>query len=267
MSSPLVSERVENALRDIGLTEYETLAYLSLLRSGELTAESVSEASSIPYSKVYSVLDGLRERGWIETEGGRPRRYYPRSPEDALRSEQLRLETEFEDNRDEIVRELQPLFEQKEIREMPEIWMVRGEKNTLEKVVELVGKAKKEIMLALPWTAEGVFPTFDSLDDLGGINLRRLLYNKIEIKVLTTEEAVKAIGNQYLGLAEVRVCEELFGGGLVVDGREILLFLDLVQPYGPDMAIWSSHESLTKISMNYFQHLWDNAVPHETRAG
>ena len=118
MSSPIISDKVERALRDIGLTEYETLAYLSLLRSGELTAENVSEASSIPYSKVYSVLENLRERDWIEIEGGRPRRYYPRSPEDALRSEQLRLESEFEGNRDTIVQELQPMFEQKEIREV-----------------------------------------------------------------------------------------------------------------------------------------------------
>ncbi|TRO47336.1 TrmB family transcriptional regulator, partial [Candidatus Bathyarchaeota archaeon] len=52
MSSPLISERAERALREIGLTEYETLAYLSLLRNGEMTAENVSDASSIPYSKV-----------------------------------------------------------------------------------------------------------------------------------------------------------------------------------------------------------------------
>ena len=263
MSSPLVSEKVEKALRDIGLTEYESLAYLSLLRSGELTAENVSEASSIPYSKVYSVLDSLHERGWIETEGGRPRRYYPRAPEDALRSEQLRLEAEFEGNRDTIIQELQPMFEQKEIREMPEIWMVRGEKNTLDKVVELIGRARKEIMLVLPWTPDGLFSTVDSIFLTQDINLRRLLDSTIEIKVLTTKEAVEALDRQHLGLAEVRVCEELFGGGLVVDGRESLLFLDLALPYGPDMALWSAHESMTRISTIYFQHLWDNAEPYE----
>jgi sugar-specific transcriptional regulator TrmB len=186
VSSPLVSDKVEKALRDIGLTEYEMLAYLSLLRSGELTAENVSEASSIPYSKVYSVLDNLHERGWIEIEGGRPRRYYPRPPEDALRSEQLRLEAEFEENRDIIVQDLQPLFEQKEVREMPEIWMVRGEKNTLDKVVELVGRARKEIMFALPWIPEGLLPTISSMADAQDLDLQRIFDSKIEIKVLTT---------------------------------------------------------------------------------
>ena len=263
MSSPIVSDKVEKALRDIGLTEYESLAYLSLLRSGELTAENVSDASSIPYSKVYGVLDNLHEKGWIETEGGRPRRYFPRSPEDALRSMQLRLEAEFDENRDTIVQDLQPLFEKKEIREMPEIWMVRGEKNTLDKVVELVSRTKKEIMFALPWTPEGLLPTISSMAAAQDLDLQRIFDSKIEIKVLTTKDAVKAIDKQYLALAEVRVCEELFGGGLVIDGRESLLFLDLALPYGPDMAIWSAHESMTRISTIYFQHLWHNAEPYE----
>jgi sugar-specific transcriptional regulator TrmB len=258
-----VSDRVEKALRDIGLTEYESLAYLSLLRSGELTAENVSDASSIPYSKVYGVLDNLHEKGWIETEGGRPRRYYPRSPEDALRSMQLRLEGEFEENRDIIVQELQPLFEKKEIREMPEIWMVRGEKNTLDKFIELASRARKEIMFALPWTSEGLLQTMSSMAAAQDLDLQRIFDSKIEIKVLTTMDAVKAIEKQYLALAEVRVCEELFGGGLVIDGRESLLFLDLALPHGPDLAIWSAHESLTRISATYFQHLWDNAEPYK----
>lgn len=258
-----MSEKAERALRELGLTEYEMLAYLSLLRSGLLTAESVSEASSIPYSKVYSVLESLHERGWIDIEKGRPRRYYPRSPEDALRSEQLRLEAEFEKNKDILIQELQPLFEGKEIREMPEIWIVRGEKNTIEKVVELAGKARKEIMFALPWRPEGVLPTISSMEVAQEFDLQKVLDSKIEIKVLTTKDAVKVIDPQYLALAEVRVCEELFGGGLVIDGRESLLFLDLVLPHGPDMAIWSAHESLTQISTIYFQHLWDNAEPYE----
>jgi sugar-specific transcriptional regulator TrmB len=258
-----VSDKVEKALRDIGLTEYESLAYLSLLRSGELTAENVSDASSIPYSKVYGVLDNLHEKGWIETEGGRPRRYYPRSPEDALRSMQLRLEGEFEENRDIIVQELQPLFEKKEIREMPEIWMVRGEKNTLDKFIELASRARKEIMFALPWTSEGLLQTMSSMAAAQDLDLQRIFDSKIEIKVLTTMDAVKAIEKQYLALAEVRVCDELFGGGLVIDGRESLLFLDLALPHGPDLAIWSAHESLTRISATYFQHLWDNAEPYK----
>ena len=73
MSAPVLSERTEKALRDIGLTEYESQAYLSLLTSGEETAENISQLSNIPYTKVYSVLESLEARGWVEHGSGRPR--------------------------------------------------------------------------------------------------------------------------------------------------------------------------------------------------
>ena len=263
LSTPLISEKVEQALREIGLTEYETLAYLSCLQHEDLTAENVSEISSIPYSKVYSVLDSLKEKGWVEVEGGRPRRYHPRSPDDAMRAEQIRMEESFEANRAVIVGELQPLFEGKEIREMPEIWMVRGEKGTIEKAMELVGKAKREVMLALPWMPENAIGDLPLAQALGDENLRKIQDSDVRIQVLTTREIVAKMGNALLATAEVRVTDQLFGGGLVVDGKDSLLFLDMVHPAGPDIAIFSEHEAITRISTVYFKHLWDNAEPFD----
>lgn len=259
VSSPLISEKAERALREIGLTEYETLAYLSLLRNGEMTAENVSDVSSIPYSKVYSVLDNLNDKGWIDVEGGRPRKYFPRSPDDALRAEQLRLESDFEANRVIIVGELQPLFEEKDIREMPEVWMVRGEKSTVDKAMELIGKAKKEVMLAFPWLPETVLAGSPLGLTLGEENLNRIVNSDIKVQLLTTKETARSVDSAILAIAEVRVTDQLFGGGLVVDGKESLLFLDMVHPAGPDLAIWSDHESLTRISTFYFKNLWDSA--------
>jgi sugar-specific transcriptional regulator TrmB len=262
MSTPLISEKVERALREIGLTEYETLAYLSLLRNGEMTAENVSDASSIPYSKVYSVLDSLHDKGWIDLEGGRPRKYFPRSPDDALRAEQLRMESEFEENREVVVGELQPLYEEKDIREMPEIWMVRGEIGTVDKAMELIRKAKKEVMLAFPWLPETLLEESPLVSALGAENLRRIQDSDIKIQVLTTKKIAESIDSLLLATAEIRVTDQLFGGGLVVDGRECLIFLDMVHPAGPDIALWSAHESLTRISTFYFQNLWDSAEPY-----
>ena len=262
MSSPLISEKAEKALREIGLTEYETLAYLSLLRNGEMTAENVSDASSIPYSKVYSVLDSLHDKGWIDLEGGRPRKYFPRSPDDSLRAEQLRMESAFEKNRDIIVGELQPLYEEKDIQEMPEIWMVRGKMGTVEKAMELIGKAKKEVMLAFPWLPETVMEESPLVSALGEESLRKIQDSEIKIQVLTTRRIAESVDSPLLHMAEIRVTDQLFGGGLVVDGKECLIFLDMVHPAGPDIALWSAHESLTRISMFYFQNLWESAEPY-----
>jgi sugar-specific transcriptional regulator TrmB len=261
MSLPLISERAEKALRDIGLTEYETLAYLSLLKSGQMTAESVSQASSIPYTKVYGVLEGLEERSWVEIEGGRPRKYYARSPIDALMAERNRLEAEFEDSRRVLVDELQPLYERSEVKEIPEIWIIRGEGNSFNKILELLAKARKEIMLAVPWVPDSLFEGDRSFGSALNEAIRKFMDSGISIKLLTTEKAFKSMGAYELGLAEVRVCDSMFGGGLVIDGRESIIFLDLAKPLGVDTAIWSEHETLTSVASIYFQHVWDNSKP------
>jgi len=261
MSTPVISERVEKALREIGLTEYECQAYLSLLHQGEDTAEIISQLSNIPYTKVYSVLESLEERGWVEHGGGRPRRYYPRSPIDALRSEQISLESRFEENQSIVLEELQPLYEKREIKEIPEIWIVRGETNSFNKILDLVTKARKEIMLAIPTLPEEQLPDIPdfSVKVFGFLN--SLMDSEIKVKILTTDEMRPVIDVGDLGVAEIRICDNMFGGGVVIDGKETILFLDLVHPSGPDTAIWSDHETLTGIAKIYFEHMWDNAEP------
>lgn len=261
MSTPLISERVEKALREIGLTEYECQAYLSLLHQGEDTAEVISQLSNIPYTKVYSVLESLEERGWVEHGGGRPRRYYPRSPIDALRSEQISLESRFEENQSIVLEELQPLYEKREIKEIPEIWIVRGENNSFNKILDLVTKAKKEIMLAIPTLPEEQLPDIPDFSIKVFSFLNGLMDSEIKVKILTTDEMRQIIDVGDLGVAEIRICDNMFGGGVVIDGKETILFLDLVHPSGPDTAIWSDHETLTGIAKIYFEHMWDNADP------
>lgn len=256
MSDPLVGARVEKALREIGLTEYETHAYLALVKSGEITAGQISDSTSIPYSKVYGVLDSLERKGWVEVKGGRPRLYYPRSPVEALRAEQLRLENRFEKYREFIVSELQPLYERRETKEKPEIWIIRGEENIASNVKEILGRVKRELMVALPRIPMGlfhaVFPSLELLRD-----------KRIAILLLTTTDAITSVQSYLPYLAEVRVRDEMFGGGIVADGQESLLFLGRDVTEQQTLAIWSDHLGLTMIATSYFENLWNTAEPYE----
>lgn len=256
MSDTVVGVKVERALRGIGLTEYESLAYLSLVKSGELTAGKISESTSIPYSKVYSVLDSLERKGWVEIKGGRPRQYYPRSPVEALRAERLRLENRFDQYRELIVAELQPLYERREIKEKPEIWIIRGEENIASNIKETLGRVKRELMVALPRIPPElfrfVFPSFELLRD-----------KRVDILLLTTRNALPSVEGYLRHIAEVRVRDEMFGGGMVADGQETLLFLGGDVAGQQTLAIWSDHIGLTMIAKIYFEHLWNTAEPYE----
>jgi sugar-specific transcriptional regulator TrmB len=247
-----VGGRVERAIREIGLTEYESLAYMALVESGELTAGDISSTTSIPYSKIYSVLDSLERKGWIEIKGGRPRLYYPKAPVEALRSERLRQESTFEQLQEVIVAELQPVFERRKIKEKPEIWIVRGAVNIASSINEVVGRARRELMVALPLIPQDllqmVFPAFKSLQD-----------RTVDIKLLTTRESSSFVEKYMAHMATVKVRDEMFGGGIVADGRESLLFLSEGKGDPKLIAIFSDHVGLTTIAKVYFEYLWNTA--------
>ncbi|MBS7619836.1 TrmB family transcriptional regulator [Candidatus Bathyarchaeota archaeon] len=244
--------KVERALKEIGLTEYEILAYLALINSGELTAGEISHIASIPYSKVYSVLDNLERKGWIEIKGGRPRLYYPRAPSEALRAERSRQESLFEQYQQLIVSELQPIFVQRKIKERPEIWIIRGSANIVANINEIIERTKSELMIALPRIP-------NQLSKVTFQILSKLKDKRVNILLLTTKDSIKHLDKLPIYLAELRIRNEMFGGGLVSDERESLLFLGEGGRDQEALAIWSDHAGLTSIAKIYFKHLWDTA--------
>jgi predicted transcriptional regulator len=66
------SEATIKALKELGLTEYETAAYLALVEGGQISASDVSSRSKVPYSRIYDVLGRLEEKAFIQVQRGRP---------------------------------------------------------------------------------------------------------------------------------------------------------------------------------------------------
>jgi len=244
-----VSEEAKRILKEIGLTEYETRIYLSLLEIGPATASRISEHANVPYSKIYEALNSLEEKGWIEAQSSRPRRYYPQSPTEALDAVKLRLESMMKGWEKSVLMELQPLYDRMEIREKPDIWILRGEFNIMTKLRDMMENTKIELMIAVPLLAmrflDALLPTLRELSE-NGVNL--LVMISANVSSSPVEEISK--------VAEVRVRDSMFGGGVLADGREALLLLGEDKP---SLVIWSDHMGLVKFAKDYFQHLWNTA--------
>jgi sugar-specific transcriptional regulator TrmB len=253
LSTP-VSEDAKKILHQIGLTEYETRAYLILLERGVMTASEVSEYGGVPYSKVYETLNSLERKGWIEAERGRPSRYFPKAPSESLEAARLRLEDMVNSWKRVILGELQPLYEKRELMEKPDIWILRGEFSILAKLKEMLDVAKNELMIAVPAFAKGFVDASVSV-------LERVRSSGVRVQIMMTEgEYIKKISK----VGEARVRDNLFGGGVIVDGKEALLFLgeaDTKRSYSGLLVIWSNHIGLVKFAREYFQLLWDTAKP------
>jgi len=249
-----VSEDAKKVLREVGLREYETRAYLTLLERGAMTASEVSEHGGVPYSKVYEILNSLERKGWIEVERGRPSRYFPKAPSESLEAAKLRLEDMVNSWKRVVMGELQPLYEKRELMEKPDIWILRGEFSILAKLREMLDAAHNELMIAVPVFAKGFVDASVSV-------LAQVRDSGVRVQIMMAEgEHIEKISK----VGEARVRDNLFGGGVIVDGKEALLFLgeaDTKRSYSGLLVIWSNHIGLVKFAREYFQLLWDTAKP------
>jgi sugar-specific transcriptional regulator TrmB len=246
-----VSEGARQVLREIGLNAYEIEVYTALLEGGQLTAMEISKRANVPYSKIYEVLNSLKDKEWIRTVNARPTKYYPTSPLEALTFTKLRLEDKYTSWEQTVAGELQPIYEKRELVERPDILILHGQRGVLAKLEETLKKASKEIVIAAPEFAKTIFTTAPSF-------LEILQKTRVNIKLMVAGKAkdwskLKGVA----GVGELRVRDQMFGGGIITDGKEAMLFLGEEKP---SLVIWSNHTGLVRFAREYFQFLWDSSV-------
>ncbi|MDR0373437.1 MAG: TrmB family transcriptional regulator [Nitrososphaerota archaeon] len=244
------NEETRSTLREMGLNAYEIDAYLVLLDSGEMTAMEVSRHAGVPYSKMYEVLNSLKEKGWIKSGESRPFKYYPVPPLEAARSTKLRLEDKYVCWESTISKTLQPLYEKRELVERPDMLILRGQQAVLTKLEEIFTKASVEIVVAAPEFAKPLITIAEPLLSSG-------LKKSVTIKLMATgkKEDWQFI-KKHAGLGTLRIRDHMFGGGIIADGKEAMLFLGEDKP---NLVIWSNHVGLVGFAREYFQFLWDSS--------
>jgi sugar-specific transcriptional regulator TrmB len=232
------------------LNTYEIAAYIVLLEVGEMTAMEISQEASVPYSKIYKVLNSLKQKGWIKSSESRPFKYYPVPPIEAMVFTKLRLEDKYPSWENAVAEELQPLYEKRELVERPDVLILRGQQAVLTKLEEVLKKATKEIMIAAPEFARNIIASADPL--MSGLK------KTVSVKLMVagkTEDWI--ILKKFLVVSELRIRGHMFGGGIIADGKEAMLFLGEDKP---SLVIWSNHVGLVGFAREYFQFLWDSSA-------
>lgn len=245
-----IDENSREVLREMGLNPYEVDAYVALLEGGQMTAMEVSREASVPYSKIYEVLNSLKEKGWIKSSESRPFKYYPVPPHEAVASTKLRLEDKYQSWEHYVAETLQPLYEKRELVERPDILILHGQQAVLTKLAEVLKKATKEVMIAAPEFARNIIVSAElPLSDLKkNVAIKLMVAGKKENWMF-----LKGV----TGVSELRIRDHMFGGGTISDGKEAMLFLGEEKP---SLIIWSNHAGLVGFAREYFQFLWDSSA-------
>jgi hypothetical protein len=86
--------------------------------------------------------------------------------------------------------------------------------------------------------------------------LKRLQGENVKILFMATRRSEGWDLGELESVAEVKVRDEMFGGGVIVDGKEAILFLGGEKS---NLVIWSSHIGLVQFAKDYFQYLWNSS--------
>ena len=245
-----ISENTRETLREMGLNAYETDTYIALLEGGQMTAIEISRKASVPYSKIYEVLNSLKSKGWIKSSEARPTKYHPVPPLEAATFTKIKLEDKYQRWETAVAQELQPLYDKRELVERPDILILHGQQAVLTKLEEVLKKATKEVMIAAPESASTMIASAES----SLIGIKKTVNIKLMVAGKTKDWTFL---KKFVSLSELRVRDHMFGGGIIADGKEAMLLLGEDRP---SLVIWSNHVGLVSFAREYFQFLWDSSA-------
>ncbi|MFP4632794.1 MAG: TrmB family transcriptional regulator [Halobacteriota archaeon] len=234
-------------LKDLGLSDYESRVYRSLLGMGSATAKELSLVSDVPMGRVYDVLGSLEKHSLVRSqESSRPKKYVAVEPETALQ----RL---VEDKRQELNEEIQryesiadDLRQRLESSEPVEerFWTAAvGAQESVDLLLERVDSARNNVSIVVGDLSPQLDP--DRVGDTVLDHLLDAVDEHVEVSMLVSPDVVTKLGpdvqNRYAEVIaeneefDVRTQEELHGTFNVIDDMEICV--EVTNPLAPDQVL------------------------------
>ena len=166
--------KLVEALKSFGLSEYEAKALLTLLSKGELTAKEISELSGIPRTSVYDVMSSLESKGLVKSFG-KPLRFR------ALKTDEILsiLSKKVSDNLELLKRELPKLETDEEIEEVK---VYRGDA-VFGILRMLVGSAKERIQVLLSHISKDIEDIAEKLKSIKKDNFTCIFCKRKMLKI------------------------------------------------------------------------------------
>jgi sugar-specific transcriptional regulator TrmB len=230
-----------DALRELGLPNYEARVFVALQRLGSGTAQEVARASEVPRSQVYGAADDLATRGLVEVVESSPKEYRPVSLDRARQQLRERVERQHE----RAFENLEAVHEDHSGHsDESDVATLRGHDPIQDRTAALVRAASERVVLVGPRDDDIRQDLVNALEEraAGGV----------DVTVVTDDPAIRdRIG------ADVRVvCSPASGDDgyagrtLLVDDATVLLAVpthdDHAEPFD-EVAMWTANTSIGRI--------------------
>jgi len=163
----------------IGLSEYESKVYLSLINLGTVAARKLSINCDVPRTKVYGTLKKLIDYDLVVEIPGHPKQFSPSNPGESFNTI-LNITKEKATDFDNIIKTLDEVHEKRKEKLGPEkklIWFLDKEHNIKGKCNEIIRQSEEELNILT--TEDGLEILFNAAHRL----LDEMLESGVEIKL------------------------------------------------------------------------------------
>lgn len=260
-----------SSLQSLGLTNYESRAYLTLLSLGICNARQLCTQSGVPSSKIYTIIEKFELLGLVEVQQSKPAKFKALEPS-------LGLNRLFKNREGEIlsVKDTLPLLES----ELENIFSKQSYKSSGsvdDPFFNLQFGMKNHIQKHLPYLADARMETLSYFETtcLTGAKVyghsvkwditSNIQRNNISSKVIFGTENRKLVEGFLKGLPgsaniELKITKQIHAPFHVIDKKSAIVVVD--NPLFKEGRIASIHavgRSLAKELHEGYRSLWDSA--------
>lgn len=250
-------------LKRLGLTSYESKAYVALLRRGSFTAAQVSRQGGVPRQRVYDVLASLVQRGLAATRPGSVVKYTATPPDVAMgrliAAHRAELE-ELESEAGTVIDELDPLYRsgQEHTDPLEYIEVLRDRNAIIKRFSEIQRAVNHEILTFTkpPYAT----PPQDNVNGLevSRSHVSRAVYDRT---VFDEPEVVKGV-RQFIDAGEKARFVETLPLKLAIIDEEIVMF-GMEDPVAGGAGLTTvvvEHRSLALVLKTAFDSVWSEGL-------
>ena len=244
-------------LKELGLSEYEAGAYACLLRRGVSTAQEVSDGAGVPQPRVYDALDDLSEKGFVDIQPGRPKKFGPVDPDAAIERFCEFKQRQYDDELAHMHQLGEQLVEAVDddaaSTDQSEIcWTYADRHRILEKLAELTAAATSEIrMITTPASFERMLN--HHVDDLA-----RKAADGTRIQAVVSDDGVisPAVADRAAEIMDVRRVPNVEGRIYLYDDAHVLVAFAANNADGY-VGISTTSDTLYWTQSQLFDLLWE----------
>jgi len=232
-------KKIIQSLQNINFTQYESKAYLSLLKQDQVSGYELAKNSGIPASKIYQVLNKLLAKEVVVALDTEPVKYSPIPPDQVM----SRFRNDYLQNIDTLKSSLDDVYNKHQHTDNY-LWNITGREPILNRVNQFIDKANTSIHLSV-WDEE-----VEEIRD----NLALAAKRGIMLHIVHFGNIRLGFGNEYRHGREHLIRQERGARRIALEVDEERVILGHFLEDGSSNAAWTTNKGLVLLAKDYIIH-------------